>query len=141
MKTVDVLKQVIADLKEWTVNNINAAGVGGTEAIALTQAEYDKLGDEKYTDGKIYAITDGGVSLTGADAIGYDNSSSELTADNVQAAIDEIVNDITETSEKIDSVVDEISTNLSGLTLHPCTQEEYDAMESHAANTLYIIRE
>ena len=38
---------------------ISAVGGGGTEAIVLTQAEYNALPDTKLTDGKIYAIKDG----------------------------------------------------------------------------------
>ena len=54
----------------------------------LTQAEYDALPDTKYTDGIEYFITD--AEPLDASTIAYDNTTSKMTATNVQAGIDEI---------------------------------------------------
>lgn len=43
--------------------------------------------------------------------------------------------------KKYDTTSDDISklqSQLNGLTLHPCSKADYDAMESHDANTLYV---
>lgn len=45
--------------------------------------------------------------------------------------------EINKTNEKVNSVIK----SLNGLTLYKCTQSEYDSMETHDANTLYIIVE
>lgn len=63
------------------------------EVVYLTQAEYDALPASKLTDGKIYKVKTTGVVPGGsADAsdVEYDNTTSGLTADNVQDAIDEV---------------------------------------------------
>ena len=57
--------------------------------VYLTQAEYDALGDEKYTNGIKYYITDNGLEQD-ADTIEYDNSTSGMNASNIQNAIDEL---------------------------------------------------
>lgn len=65
----------------------------GTTTIYLTQAQYDALPASKATDGviyKIYAEESGDVTID-ADNVDYDNTTSGLTADNVQDAIDEII--------------------------------------------------
>lgn len=67
--------------KEWTTT------------IYLTQEQYDALPASKATDGviyKIYAEESGDVTID-ADKVDYDNTTSGLTADNVQDAIDEII--------------------------------------------------
>lgn len=68
-------------------------GSEGQEVVYLTQAEYDVLPASKLTDGKIYKVKTTGVVPGGsADAsdVEYDNTTSGLTADNVQDAIDEV---------------------------------------------------
>ena len=67
--------------KEWTTT------------IYLTQAQYNALPASKATDGviyKIYAEESGDITID-ADKVDYDNTTSGLTADNVQDAIDEII--------------------------------------------------
>lgn len=57
--------------------------------VAVTWAEYQALPDDKYTNGKIYFITDRGAEVD-ASTVPYDHTTSGLTATNVQDAIDEI---------------------------------------------------
>lgn len=68
-------------------------GSEGQEVVYLTQAEYDALPASKLTDGKIYKVKTSGVvpgGSTNASDVEYDNTTSGLTADNVQDAIDEV---------------------------------------------------
>ena len=57
--------------------------------LEMTKAEYDALPDAKKMDGTVYMITDdhGGWE---AERSTYDNTSSGLTATNVQDALDEL---------------------------------------------------
>ena len=57
------------------------------DAMVLTQAEYDALGDIVQTDGKVYYIQDSGLDSV-ANNIEYNNSVTGITANNVQDAID-----------------------------------------------------
>ena len=83
--------------------NINKIKLSGTSydiqdsnaarSVTLTQAEYDALPASKLTDGKIYKVKTTGVVPGGsADAsdVEYDNTTSGLTATDVQSAIDEV---------------------------------------------------
>lgn len=58
--------------------------------LEMTKAEYDALSEAKKMDGTVYMITDdtGGWEAENAS---YDNTSSGLTATNVQDALDEVV--------------------------------------------------
>lgn len=60
--------------------------------LEMTKAEYDALPEAKKMDGTVYMITDdtGGWEAENAS---YDNTTSGLTATNVQAALDEVVRD------------------------------------------------
>lgn len=78
------------------------------EVVYLTQAEYDALPASKLTDGKIYKVKTTGVvpgGSTDASDVEYDNTTSGLTADNVQDAIDEVnsntSNDINNLTNKV----------------------------------------
>lgn len=57
--------------------------------LEMTKAEYDALSEAKKMDGTVYMITDdtGGWEAENAS---YDNTSSGLTATNVQSALDEV---------------------------------------------------
>ena len=57
--------------------------------LEMTKAEYDALPDAKKMDGTVYMITDddGGWE---AERSTYDNTTSGLTATNVQSALDEL---------------------------------------------------
>lgn len=44
-------------------------------------------------------------------------------------------------NKSLETKMQEVNHQLNGLTLYPCTEEEYEAMESHDANTLYIFIE
>ena len=68
----------------------------------LTQAEYDALPDTKYTDNIEYFITD--AEPLDASTIAYDNTTSKMTATNVQAGIDELNSNLTQTEAKINNV-------------------------------------
>lgn len=62
--------------------------------IDITQAEYDALGDEKYSNNVTYYITDGPSSdLTAAD-IAFDSSGTNLSSNNLQDIIKEIDTDV-----------------------------------------------
>ena len=65
----------------------------------LTQAEYDALPDTKYTDGIEYFITD--AEPLDASTIAYDNTTSKMTATNVQAGIDELNSNLTQVQSQI----------------------------------------
>lgn len=62
--------------------------------LEMTKAEYDALPEAKKMDGTVYMITDdtGGWEAENAS---YDNTSSRLTATNVQSALDELMNRLT----------------------------------------------
>ena len=81
---------------------------------------------------------------TGGDAedIGYDNSTSHLTADNVQAAIDEVVGDITGldaedvaydntdsglTATDVQAAIDEVAGDISGLSADDVSYDNTDS--------------
>lgn len=60
--------------------------------IELTQAQYDALPATKDSDNNVYVITDRGLAGD-AELVDYDNTDSGLSADNVQDALDEIVDE------------------------------------------------
>lgn len=77
-----------------------------------------------------------------AEDIGYDNSTSHLTADNVQAAIDEVVADIADLSAddvaydptasglqsiNVQDAIDEVASDLSGLSADDVTYDNTDS--------------
>lgn len=57
--------------------------------LEMTKAEYDALPDAKKMDGTVYMITDDNGGWE-AERSTYDNTTSGLTATNVQAALDEL---------------------------------------------------
>ena len=85
---LDAIAADIAEVKE-EVENFQPG-------VELTQEEYDDLTEEEKNNGTIYYIKDGDASaITAADAH-YDNSTSGLTATNVQSAVDEVQGEIDE---------------------------------------------
>ena len=60
-------------------------------AVELTQAEYNALSNAEKNNGTTYYITDAGIGSETASNIGYSNSTSNLSANTVQGAIDEVV--------------------------------------------------
>lgn len=70
-------------------NNIRYAtgGGGNTDIVKLTQAEYDALPESKYTDGILYAITDGESSS------GSTSKPVELTKAQYEALGDSVLTD------------------------------------------------
>ena len=67
---------------------------GAFPVMELTKAEYNALPEAKKMDGTVYLITDDDAGWE-AERSTYDNTASGLTATNVQAALDEITNNIT----------------------------------------------
>ena len=70
----------------------NGGSSGNANAVEMTQAQYNAL--QSPDPNIIYFITDGTAGYPSADDIEYDNTTSELTADNVQDAIDENASEI-----------------------------------------------
>lgn len=64
----------------------SGSSIGGG-SVEMTQAQYNAL--QNPDPNIIYFITDGTAGYPSADDIEYNNTTSELTADNVQDAIDE----------------------------------------------------
>lgn len=82
-------------------------GSEGQEIVYLTQAEYDALPASKLTDGKIYKVKTTGVVPGGsidASDVEYDNTTSGLTADNVQDAIDEVSQEMSTIQSTVDTI-------------------------------------
>ena len=81
---------------DWNGNEVLAGGlkINGTQNVAtqvsLTQAEYDALSTAQKNNGNFYLITDADPSYFSAENIDYDNTSSGLSATNIQGAIDDI---------------------------------------------------
>lgn len=84
----------------------------------------------------------GGGSGGAAEDIGYDNSTSHLTADNVQAAIDEVVGDIAAldaedvsydntdsglTATDVQAAIDEVAGDIAGLSADDVTYDNTDS--------------
>lgn len=101
---------------DWSGNEVLSGGlkINSTQDVAtqvsLTQAEYDALVSAGTVDNNmIYFITDGNAVAGSASEITYSNTTSGLTATNVQSAIDEVVGkvvkfeDITISSTTADS--------------------------------------
>jgi hypothetical protein len=65
----------------------------GDNTVELTQAQYDALSQAEKLNGTTYYITDG-QNITTASAVSYNNTTSGLTATNVQSAIDSIIKDL-----------------------------------------------
>lgn len=78
------------DLKMPSIKYKKKTYAGATfPVLEMTKAEYDALSEAKKMDGTVYMITDdtGGWEAENAS---YDNTTSGLTATNVQDALDEI---------------------------------------------------
>lgn len=94
---------------EWTSSETVQYNNGLTleeSEVYLTQAEYNALGDEKYTNNVKYYITD--AASTGgnieAEYVTYDNTESGLTATNVNTAIDELNSNLEWTTIDINQI-------------------------------------
>ena len=69
-----------------------SGGGGGADDVFVTKAQYDLLPASKLTDNKHYFITDWvDASVASANQISYDNTSSSMSATNLQSALDELV--------------------------------------------------
>lgn len=68
------------------------SGQSGAGVVSLTQAQYNALTPAEQNNGTIYMITDGTDGWLASDSI-YINTTSGLSATNVQDAIDELASD------------------------------------------------
>lgn len=89
-------------------NNIRyAGGSGGSNSgeniVELTQAEYDALGDVVNSDNITYYITDSDEQLD-ASSITFDDTETQLGANDVQGAIEKVATDISELNSKTEHV-------------------------------------
>ena len=78
-------------------NGIAYAG----NAVTVTQAQYDALSEAEKKNGTVYYIYDSDALLDASD-VSYDNSSSGLSATNVQVAVDEVKNGLSNKIKYID---------------------------------------
>lgn len=72
---------------------LNGTPINGyAKQVSLTQAEYDALVSAGTVDlvSTVYFITDGNANACSAAEVSYDNTTSGLTSDDVQGAIDEL---------------------------------------------------
>lgn len=85
-----------------TVNGISPdANKNVQTATDLTEAAYEALPSTKESDNVDYYLTDADSTVATAEDIPYDNTTSGMTATNVQGAVDELNNGLTySTSEK-----------------------------------------
>ena len=81
------------------------------DVVILTQAEYDALGDIVKTDGKVYYITDAGIDGK-ASNLSYDNTVTQLTATNVQDAIDECFHSVNDGKLKLATSLTQLKDDL-----------------------------
>ena len=79
------LQDAVIDLEE------NGGGASGTGATETTEVDYGNLSEEEKMADVFYMIPNGVPSTRKAVNTQYDNSTSGLSADNVQGAIDEIM--------------------------------------------------
>jgi len=120
-----------------------------TERV-LTQAQYDALSEAEKNNGMTYYISDGeggGGGSTTATQVSYSNTTSGLTATNVQGAIDEVVSDMSTitatqvsysnttsglTSTSVQGAIDELTAGLGSFT---------ELAHMTAASTTYTLAE
>ena len=81
-----------------------------SESIVLTQAQYDSLSVGEQNNGKTYFISDAPDGDVNANLVSYSNTTSGLSATNIQEAVDELA------SEKLDT--SNIALNFSALTTY-----------------------
>ena len=82
------LQDAVIDLEE------NGGGASGTGATETTEVDYGNLSEEEKMADVFYMIPNGVPSTRKAVNTQYDNSTSGLSADNVQGAIDEVSEDL-----------------------------------------------
>ena len=111
---------------------IDELASGDAGAITLTEKEYDALSEEEQNTGTYYIIDDDDGMFSEAELIVYYNDKSGLVSENVQDAIDEVANEVTEVKDALNTKV----TGTGITTIVKLTQSEYDAMESHNVTTL-----
>ena len=118
LKAMTILKSLTGNVKteKGTLQEqIDLLEENASSGVDLTQAEYDALPDTKESDGVDYYIMDEDFVATDAKAVGYDNSTSGLTRETAQGAIDEIVDKINESNTNFNNGLDELNSNLNKL--------------------------
>lgn len=80
-----VVYQFVYNGSQWEI----IGGIGSSDAVEITQAEYDKLSEEEKQLDRFYVITDAS-SLGDASDVAYKNTESKLKSTNVQGAVDEL---------------------------------------------------
>lgn len=91
-------------------NGGGGSGGGGScecNIVYLTQEEYDALPSSKESDDVEYRITNANTSINAARDWAYDNRLSKLEATNVQDAIDEVNENVSELSNSSATYYDE----------------------------------
>lgn len=101
-----------------TVNGISPDANKNVQTAAdLTEAAYEALPSTKESDNVDYYLTDADPTVATAEDIPYDNTTSGMTATNVQGAVDELNNGL----PKFDSYVDISTVSQSGTFTVPKT--------------------
>ena len=101
----------------------DAKAVGEAIGIEITQAEYDALSDEEKASGA-YWITDADANFGNAGMIPYNNTTSGLSATNVQGAIDEVAQRFTTPSYDTQSIVGDHDSDISNAEYY-CEEDGY----------------
>lgn len=68
--------------------------------VDVTQAQYDALPSSKNSDNIIYHITDANANPLNASSVTYSNTTSGMSATNVQSAVDEVNSDLADKQPK-----------------------------------------
>lgn len=125
LKAMTILKSLTGNVKteKGTLQEqIDLLEENASSGVDLTQAEYDALPDTKESDGVDYYIMDEDFVATDAKAVGYDKSTSGLTRETAQGAIDEIVDKINESNTNFNNALDELNSNLTNNLLLSTTE-------------------
>lgn len=105
-----------------TVNGISPdANKNVQTATDLTEAAYEALPSTKESDNVDYYLTDADSTIATAEDIPYDNTTSGMTATNVQGAVDELNNGSMVFPNYSDVIVSQLQIN-SGTTIYTATR-------------------
>ncbi len=127
----------MAVLKTDFVDDVLSAEMDGKKRVRLTP-----LGDGTYiiedaTEYEQVGSSYGQKEINQLNQTVNEKLDAEKVIDSLETAMT-----VTETRIPIGCLAFvELINKLNGLTLYPCTEAEYEAMESHDANTLYIFIE
>lgn len=137
----NVIKKIAHGNQMYIVAWGGSAG-DGMETVYLTQSQYDSLTPEEKADTtKQYAIISSTSGSLDADVVNYDNTTSGATATDVQWALDEVFQSVSNGKELIadaitdkgvsTSATDSFSTMAGNITsLHTITEQEAQSYSS-----------